>query len=101
MDIDGVVFHLQLRARRLAPEERDNYPLHVRLGIHCDASFFDVLTDYFQTHMTHNKKPLKVAKRLVVAISNGASENTWAAKNGVIIDQSAKLANRNVIFKEQ
>ena len=95
MDIDAVVCHLQLRAKRLPETDRAHFPLHVRLGIGIDNGFWDSVSAFLEEYMLHNKKPLKLAKRLVIAIANGASEENWAKDKGVVIDRRKRAAHQD------
>ncbi len=88
-DLDMEVGHLQIRARRIPEDRRQQFPLRVQWGLQGDLSKLNVVAEHLQQFMFSQMSPLKLAKRIVVALSNGGSLENWARENDAHIDVKA------------
>lgn len=80
VDIDGVMFYMQLRANRLTEAERADFPLLLQLVTNTDA-FLDPVVRYLATRM--NGVTVKKVKRIFMAIANGGTLEAWCERSGV------------------
>ena len=59
------------------------------MGLQGYLSKLEIIADYLKTFLISTKAPLKLAKRIIVALSNGGSVESWAKENNTHVDKSA------------
>ena len=77
------------RAKRVPQDRHASFPLHVQWGLQGDLSELELVADYLTSFLVSMKAPLKLAKRIIVALSNGGSIESWAKGNNTHVDKSA------------
>ena len=88
-DLDMELGHIQIRAKRIPQDRHASFPLHVQWGLQGDLSELELVADYLTSFLVSMKAPLKLAKRIIVALSNGGSIESWAKGNNTHVDKSA------------
>ena len=81
--------HIQIRAKRIPEDKHASFPLYVEWGLQGDLSKLEIIADYLMTFLVSTKAPLKLAKRIIVALPNGGNVESWAKENNTHVDKSA------------